>query len=252
VFVISGGGSGIGRALAHALARRNKQVLVLGRRLETLQETASFSPLISTCVADVSTVEGRQHVLSELDAFEQLDGLIHNAGQIQPIAPITDISEDAWRQALDVNLNAPLFLNQQLISKLTHGRVLHMGSAVAHFPISAWAAYCVSKAALYMLTRCWQLESKQTAFASVMPGIIDTDMQKTIRESQFMEPEQLRFYENLKKENRLLTPDVVASFLSWLLLDVSRDEYIAQEWDIYETTHHASWLRAPHRVPHWE
>ncbi|MGQ3892837.1 SDR family NAD(P)-dependent oxidoreductase [Legionella sp. CNM-4043-24] len=252
MFVVTGGGSGIGRALAQALAQLGRPVMIVGRRREALVETAADFPLISVCQADVSTAEGRQHLQNELSQVERLDALIHNAGMIEPIMPIGAIPEEAWRQTMEVNLNAPLFLNQALADKLTQGRVLHMGSAVAHFPVSGWAAYCVSKAALHMLTRCSQLESRQTAYASVMPGIIDTDMQALIRNSEGMDPEQVLFYKNLKKDNRLLSPDTVASFLCWLLLDVEREVYVEREWDIYETFHHASWLRAPHRVPHWE
>lgn len=252
MFVVSGGGSGIGRALALALASRGKEVLIVGRRLSLLQETAASSPLISFCASDLSTSEGRTKLLSLLAKQERLEGLVHNAGTIDPIAPIATIKEQDWQRALDLNLNAPLFLTQSLLGKLTQGRVLHMGSAVAYFPIAAWAAYCTSKAALSMLTRCWQLESKEVAFASVMPGIIDTDMQALIRQSNSMAENNLQFYKTLKQENRLLMPATVACFLTWLLLDVPRDEYAAQEWDIYDTAHHASWLQAPHTVPSWE
>lgn len=253
MFVVTGGGSGIGRALAHALAMRGKQVLIVGRRQQALEETASsFSSLITVCHADISSADGRTRLLSQLEDCEQIDGLVHNAGLIEPIMPIANIPEDGWRKILEVNVNAPLFLNQLLLNKLTFGRVLHISSGVAHFPVSGWAAYCVSKAALAMLTRCWQLESAQTAFAGVMPGIIDTNMQAMIRESHGMDPSQLKFYKTLQKENRLLKPETVALFLTWLLLDADRGEYVSQEWDIYDTSHHPSWLQAPHRVPHWD
>lgn len=66
MFVVTGGGSGIGRALTHSLAMRGKKVLIIGRRLDALTETASFSPLISVCCADITSQSGRQDILAHL------------------------------------------------------------------------------------------------------------------------------------------------------------------------------------------
>ena len=249
MFVVTGGGSGIGKALAHALASRGKPVLIIGRREQLLVDTAAFSPLISTLSVDVSTSIGRQLVMTRLKNTRHIDGLIHNAGVIDPILPITSIDETLWREVMATNVDAPLFLSQLLYDKLTHGRVLHLGSGAANFPVKGWAAYCVSKAALSMLTRCWQLESEPVAFASVMPGIIDTPMQAKIRNAAHMEPNKLDFFQSLKEENQLLLPDTVALFLCWLLLDIDKSAFVSREWDIYDTTHHHAWLVSPHRVP---
>lgn len=252
MYVITGGGSGIGRALAHALVLRGQEVLVVGRREDALRETAAFSPLITICCTPIDTEEGRQQLLMALNNHEKLDGLIHNAGRVDPITPLGSIKESDWQQTMAVNLHAPLFLTQQLLSKLEKSRVLHIGTGAAHFPIASWAAYCVSKAGLAMLTRCWQLESSNTAFASVMPGIVDTDMQAVIRHSHTMEVDKLDFFKTLQKENRLLKPAAVAHFLTWLLLDIDREEFVSKEWDIYDSTYHSRWLSTPHVIPHWE
>jgi len=57
---------------------------------------------------------------------------------------------------------------------------------------------------------------------------------------------------DLKAKGQLLDCATVAAFISWLLLDVSPDEYRSQEWDIYDTQHHDRWLKPPHRVAGWE
>ena len=100
-----------------------------------------------------------------------------------------------------------------------------------------------------MLTRCWQIESAGIAFASVMPGIIDTNMQATIRGASHMNPDKLDFFNRLKNNNKLLTPETVADFLCWLLLDLDVSTYCSKEWDIYDTTHHSAWLVPPNSVP---
>ncbi|MFC3909893.1 SDR family NAD(P)-dependent oxidoreductase [Legionella dresdenensis] len=252
MFVITGGGSGIGRALAHSLADRGHEVLIIGRRQALLAETAAFSPLISVFCADVSTSEGQAEIINALKPVRQITGLIHNAGIIEPIKGIADITSAEWQHTLATNLNAPLALSQKLLAKLSGNRVLHIGSGVAYFPVKGWAAYCVSKAALSMLTRCWQLESEDVHFASVMPGIIDTDMQALIRQAAFMDAEKKDFFMQLHQDNKLVSPATAAIFLTWLLLDISPEEFSSKEWDIYDTTDQARWLVAPHTVPHWE
>lgn len=249
MFIITGGGSGIGRALAHTLAKRHKSVLIIGRRESALIETTKFSSLIDYICADVSLFEGRRQVLARLGKGQIIEGLIHNAGVIEPILPITAVDEAAWRQVMATNLEAPLFLSQLLFDRLKNGRVLHIGSGAAYFPVAGWSAYCTSKAALSMLTRCWQLESDDVAFASVMPGIIDTDMQAQIRDASHMSAEKVDFFKRLHQEKQLLSSATVAEFLCWLLLDVDAAQYVSQEWDIYDQSHHPAWLVAPHSVP---
>jgi NAD(P)-dependent dehydrogenase (short-subunit alcohol dehydrogenase family) len=249
MFVITGGGTGIGRALAISLALRGQNVLIIGRREDKLRMTADVSPLITFLCADITMSVGRAEIRAHLRRVPRLSGLVHNAGVIEPIVPISALDETSFQTILSTNLEAPLLLTQQLLNQLTGGRVLHIGSGAAYFPIKGWAGYCVSKAALAMLTRCWQLESSTVSFASVKPGIIDTDMQATIRASVAMHPEKQDFFETLYATKRLIKPEAVAAFLTWLLLDVpvavyGRDE----EWDIYDTTHHPAWLVPPHEV----
>lgn len=248
MYVITGGGTGLGRALALDLAKRQENVLIVGRHIETLQDTASQSQYIEYCCADVSHVDGRA-LLVEKIGQTNLRGLIHNAGTIDPILPITRISESEWQACMATNVEAPLFLTQALLPLLGSARVLHIGSGAAYFPIKGWAVYCSSKAALAMLTRCWQIEKPDLQIASVMPGIIDTPMQAIIRDAQYMDPEKHEFFCQLKNNGGLLTPETVSEFLIWLLLDISSKEYVSKEWDIYDTSHHANWLRAPNVVP---
>lgn len=252
MFVVTGGGSGIGRALARALAERGNSVLIVGRHESTLIETSKSNSLIDYLCADVSTLEGRTRIQKHLQETPAINALVHNAGVIEPITPIHNIDESSWRQVLATNVDGPLFLTQLLQDKLANGRVLHIGSGAAYHPIEGWAAYCVSKAALSMLTRCWQLESDQIAFASVMPGIIDTNMQALIRHAQYMEPKKQEFFKRLKREKKLLSPETVAIFLCWLLLEIEQDRYTEQEWDIYDETHHNEWLAPPYEVPRFE
>lgn len=249
MYVITGGGSGLGRALALQLAKHQQKVLIVGRHVNTLQETAQQSTQIEYFCADVSLAEDRSKLVEMLLGHTKLLGLIHNAGIIDPILPMKHMQETEWRACMNTNLDAPFFLTKALFPVLGQARVLHIGSGAAYFPIKGWSVYCTSKAALAMLTRCWQIEEPALQIASVMPGIIDTSMQATIRDAQYMDPDKHEFFCHLKKTGALLTPETVAAFLVWLLLEISPEQYVSKEWDIYDTSHHEYWLREPNRVP---
>lgn len=249
MYIVTGGGRGLGRALAHALSGRGEQVLIVGRHEETLRETAAFSPTIAYLQMDVSSASDRERLYAYLAPVSTIKGLIHNAGVIDPLEALETISLSSWRTTMMTNVEGPLFLSQGLLKKLDGGRVLHIGSGAAYFPVAGWAAYCTSKAALSMLTKSWQLETTSPAFASVMPGIVDTAMVASIRHAQNIPAEKRDYFNWLKQEERLLTPETVACFLCWLLLDINQETYVSKEWDIYDKSHHQHWLVEPHVVP---
>lgn len=249
MFVITGGSRGIGRALALSLAAQHHPVLIIGREQKTLDTVAKKNASIQTLAADIATEEGQATLIQALTQYKTLKGFIHNAGAISPIQSIQTLPADAWLHIMNLNLNAPFFLTQALYSQLTGGRVLHIGSGAAHFAVAGWAPYCVSKAGLSMLTKAWQLECPDMATAFVMPGIVATEMQATIRTSTHQHPEKVAFFQNLYDQKQLITPETVASFLTWLLLNVDETRYVSQEWDIYDVSHHPEWLKPPHQVP---
>ena len=251
MFIITGGGSGIGQALAFNLAQRGQKVLIIGRNQAHLQQTAANSPLIDYLVADVTLEDDRLKIMEYVQS-QPLSGLVHNAGIIEPITAIETITQAQLRLIMATNVEAPLLLTNKLFQQLQNARVLNIGSGAAHFPIPTWAAYCVSKAALAMLTRCWQIESLTMHVASVMPGIIDTPMQDLIRHASLMDAQKRDFFQRLKDQRQLISCATVASFLTWLLLDVDAASFVAQEWDIYDQTHHDLWLKPPHVVPVFE
>lgn len=248
MFVVTGGSSGIGCALAKELAHRGRQVLIIGRRGDRLEKVASSFSTISYLQADVSTPEGCYQIRERLESYDYIEGLVHNAGIIEPLSSMDKIKGDAWHQIMATNLTAPFFITQLLFDKLINGRVLHIGSGAAYHPIKGWAGYCVSKAALSMLNRCWQLEFPARAFSSVMPGVVDTPMQVQIRSTENAADDG-NYFRQLKEGNKLISPETVSKFLCWLLLDIEKNKFKAKEWDIYEKSHHSYWLKPPHIVP---
>ena len=115
MYVITGGGTGLGRALVLALSARGQSVLIVGRRESVLQETAAHSPLISYLCADVSSEEGMEQIKTHLDAYPSLAALVNNAGTLGPIESLNNLQHEAWLNTLNTNLNAPLFYPKNYI-----------------------------------------------------------------------------------------------------------------------------------------
>jgi benzil reductase ((S)-benzoin forming) len=249
MFVITGGSSGMGKALAENLASKQQSVLILGRNKQALTQIAASSPHIQMLQANLTTPKGRLAVIKYLKNQKHIEALIHCAGVIEPITPLPSLDEAGWRDIFEVNLIVPFLLTQCLYDKLIGGRVLQISSHFAQKPVHALAAYCISKRAVSTLINCWQLECPEIASTIVLPGVVNTPMAATVRGSKHITPEQRQILHNLKNNDQLISPETVASFLAWLLLDVEKKRFSSQEWDIYDTSHHKEWLIAPHHVP---
>ncbi|MGA0404041.1 MAG: SDR family NAD(P)-dependent oxidoreductase, partial [bacterium] len=181
--LITGGGTGIGRALAERFAAKGWRVTIVGRRLNLLQEVARDYPdKISIISADVGSIQDRQKIVAE--AKGTLDLLVHNAAVLGPVGPILDQSPEDWKSHMATNVEGPLFLTQALLPNLVeNSRVVNISSGAAHQGIPGWGMYCTSKAALFMLGQLLkdELAQRNIWFGSVRPGIVDTPMQAEIR-----------------------------------------------------------------------
>ena len=243
--LITGGGTGIGRALAERFAAKGWQVTIVGRRLELLQEVARDYPdKISIISADVGRNQDRQKIVSE--AKGTLDLLVHNAAVLGPVGPILDQSPEDWKSHMATNVEGPLFLTQALLPNLVeNSRVVNISSGAAHQGIPGWGMYCTSKAALFMLGQLLkdELAQRNIWFGSVRPGIVDTPMQAEIRT---LEPEDFPMVEQFqqyKATGALVTSELVAQYLEWLLLEVSGPQLGEQEWDIRDAEWQSAWQK---------
>ena len=243
--LITGGGTGIGRALAERFAKKGWLVTIVGRRLNLLQEVAQENPdKITFISADVGKIQDRQKIVNE--AKGTLDFLVHNAAVLGPVGPILDQNPENWRTHMATNVEGPLFLTQALLPNLVqNSRVIHISSGAAHQGIPGWGMYCTSKAALYMLGQLLkdELAQRNIWFGSVRPGIVDTPMQEEIRTldpENFPRVEQFRQY---KATGALVTSELVAQYLEWLLLEVSGPQLGEREWDIRDSEWQSAWQK---------
>jgi len=234
IAVITGGGTGLGQAIAKQLAERGLQIYIIGRRQAKLKETQRFYPKnIIPIVADVSTVKGRKTIASKLNNIA-IDFVVHNAAIVVPITPLEQITLKQWRKIQATNVEGPLFLTQLLFPQLKNkARILHISSDCASYPLAHWIPYCTSKAALHMMYKCLKKEfsEKNIAIGSVDPGMMDTPMQRFICSDKTRFPEKYTRKE-LQEKNLLLSPDVSAKFCVQMLLEFTSESYSAKEYAV--------------------
>ncbi|MEV4916260.1 SDR family oxidoreductase [Streptomyces tirandamycinicus] len=178
--IITGGGSGIGRATARRFAARGDRVLVVGRTAGLLDETAEGHDGMRTLVADITEPgAGEAVVEAALEAFGRVDVLVNNAGA-GTFAPLAALDRAVTEHQIAVNLIGPAFVAQAALAALeaTGGTIVNVSSAgslgIQGFPDNS--VYWATKAALNHFTRTWAVElaPRGIRVVSVAPGVTDT------------------------------------------------------------------------------
>jgi NAD(P)-dependent dehydrogenase (short-subunit alcohol dehydrogenase family) len=171
VAVVTGGGSGIGRAVAFALAGEGYSVVVAGRRKEPLDATAAEASklgarmlVVPTDVGDVGSV--RALFAKTRETFGRLDLLFNNAGSGAPPLPLEDLTFDQWKSVLDANLTGAFLCTQEAIKLMKSqqprgGRIVNNGSISAHAPRPNSAPYTATKHAITGLTKSTSLDCRK-------------------------------------------------------------------------------------------
>jgi NAD(P)-dependent dehydrogenase (short-subunit alcohol dehydrogenase family) len=167
IALVTGAGSGIGRAVAIGLAADGFSVVLAGRRADALQETAgsiSTELLVQpTDVCDVASVDALYAAID--DRFGRLDLLFNNAGVGAPGVPLEDLSLAQWQRAVDTNLTGSFLCAQRAISRMKRqdpvgGRIINNGSISAHTPRPNSAPYTATKHAITGLTKSIALDGR--------------------------------------------------------------------------------------------
>jgi NAD(P)-dependent dehydrogenase (short-subunit alcohol dehydrogenase family) len=158
--IVTGAGSGIGRAAARGFARVGARVVGVGRRTDALEETRAGSPEIIAYSADVCAPDApRQVIDAAISRWGRLDVLVNNAG-LTKVMPLAETTADGIAGMFDLNVTAPSLLAHAALPHLrkTKGSIVNISSTYGHRPIPGAAHYAASKAALEQLTRSWALE----------------------------------------------------------------------------------------------
>ncbi|MFG3719156.1 SDR family NAD(P)-dependent oxidoreductase [Streptomyces massasporeus] len=177
--LVTGAGSGIGRATAHAFADEGAHVVAVGRREAPLVETAGHDPSrISPLVADITAVDGPETIVrTALDRHGRLDVLVNNAG-IVDARSLRTYTRAGVDPLLATNLLAPVLLTQAALPALedSRGVIVNVTTSVGQRGWPGNSLYAAGKAALEVLTRSWAVELAPLGIrvAAVAPGAIDT------------------------------------------------------------------------------
>ncbi|PBC64047.1 3-oxoacyl-ACP reductase [Streptomyces sp. Tue6028] len=192
IAVVTGAGSGIGRAVAVELLRTGWSVALAGRRTATLEETAALAPgAPSTAVrTDVARPDDVAALFAAVrDRFGRLDLLFNNAGTFGPGGvPLEELPYDAWRHVVDTNLNGAFLCAQAAYRQMKEqdpqgGRIINNGSISAHAPRPRSVAYTATKHALTGLTKSLSLDGRpyRIACGQIDIGNAATDMTEGMR-----------------------------------------------------------------------
>ncbi|MDH3220700.1 MAG: SDR family oxidoreductase [Gammaproteobacteria bacterium] len=175
VALVTGAGSGIGRAVCVALLNDGYSVVLAGRRLEPLQETvvlAAVDPARALCVpADVGKPDQVGDLFAQAaQAYGRLDLLFNNAGSFTPGIPMEELTYEQWQATVDVNLTGPFLCAQQAIRMMKAqtprgGRIINNGSISAHAPRPFSAPYTATKHAITGLTKSISLDCRNDNIA---------------------------------------------------------------------------------------
>ena len=223
--LVTGASRGLGAATARLLAEIGANVALMARSSDDLKAVADLIRASGgqalSVTGDVTRAPDCQRAVAEtVEAFGGLDAVVNNAGLSQPIAPIAEAHPKAWERNLAVNVLGPFLVTQAALPHLRQcgGRVINVSSGAAVSVMEGMAAYCAAKAAVNHFTRVLAEEEPEITALAISPGVMDTDMQRTIRREggRGMPPETHARFVRYHEEGELLPPEVPGCALAVL------------------------------------
>ena len=169
--IVTGAGSGVGKATAQLFLKTGWKVGLVGRNIENLKTTAADhenAMVLQTDVTDETAV--RENFYGALESWGHLDVLFNNAGVSLPSTTIDEIEIDSWRNLIDINLTGSFICAKEAFRIMRRqnpkgGRIVNNGSVSAHVPRWGSAAYTASKHAITGLTRSISLDGRPHSIA---------------------------------------------------------------------------------------
>jgi len=166
VALVTGAGTGIGKAAALAMLQDGYRVALVGRRKELLEKTASGFDNAMVLPGDITKQEVVKAVFAKVkERWGRLDVLFNNAGMGAPAVPMEDLPYETWKAVVDINLNAMFLCSQEAVRIMKAqqpkgGRIINNGSISAHAPRPNTIAYTATKHAVTGLTKSISLDGR--------------------------------------------------------------------------------------------
>ncbi len=216
--IITGGSRGLGQALISKLLNKGDHVAEISRNGKfNTAEAKSF-------VCDFANDKNKEKILEQVfktfdpNQYEMIS-LVNNAGMVEPVVYLQQLSQDQIAKSIMVNLIAPMALTAAFLKMLTpyinKKVIVNVSSGVARHPKETWAVYSAAKAGLECLSTVAAIENegKNVTVINYEPGIIDTEMQAVIRSVPSERFPDLKRFVDFKKEGALASPEHVADHL---------------------------------------
>ena len=224
--VVTGGGTGIGAAVAEALAADGVRLTLMGRRLQPLETKAATLKNAQSVCCDVTDSENVAAAFEQARTeFGPIEILVNNAGAADT-APFHKMDNQHWRRMLAVNLDGVFNCTQSVYAEMRKhgwGRIVNVASTAAVKGYAYVSAYCAAKHGVLGLTRSMALEAARTGVTvnAVCPGYTDTDIvrdavKNIVDKTGRSEGEALAQLTHNNPQGRLIQPAEVADAVVWL------------------------------------
>ena len=225
---VTGGGRGIGRAAAIALAAHGASLAIVARTQSELDQTAAEIKArggkVITALLDVSNWDMVDWTAKQIEAaLGPIDILVNNAGILEPLGKLWETKPEEWTRLIDINVSGAYYCMRSVLPDMVQrnrGVVVNISSGAATSAAPYWTAYATSKAALDHLTRTLAVDLKGIAVRtySLHPGITETKMQTTLRGAapDQLPPERSQFFIDEKEDGKVFDPSVPARAIVWL------------------------------------
>jgi NAD(P)-dependent dehydrogenase (short-subunit alcohol dehydrogenase family) len=240
VAIVTGGGRGLGRAVAERLAGLGASVVVASRNAPELDDVArAIKRAGGKVLAQTADIADERQVQELVLATERWVGpatiLVNNAGMVDPMVQLARSNSVLWLRSVAINVGGTYLATRAVLPGMLerdYGRIVTISSGAASRPSAGWTAYSAGKAAVVQMTRSLALELEGTGVTAVTfnPGYMDTEMQERIRRTSPSEFPRSEEYRAAQREGKLQDPREPARGVAYLALPTTRRSGEAVEW----------------------
>lgn len=233
LLILTGHSKGLGRAILDAYLQKDEFEIIGISRTKLGLNTPNLTE-ISMDFSEISVLEDEFTRFFPLRDYQQII-LINNAGWIGEVKPVGSLQVKDLKTQINVNLLAPMCLTNAFVAAFGNTKaekiICNISSGAASKPVEGWGGYCTTKAGLEMFTKVAAKESKdpKLRYFSVAPGIIDTQMQDEIRQTNSLDFPQIERFKNYKENGDLASPESVAAKIIYLLENEDRFQGVIQD-----------------------
>ncbi|TMG64551.1 MAG: SDR family oxidoreductase [Chloroflexi bacterium] len=228
VAIVTGGGRGLGRAIAERLAAMGAAVVIASRNAPELDEVAkAIKRAKGRALAQTADIADERQVQELVLATERWVGpatiLVNNAGMVDPMVPLARSNAALWLRSVAINVGGTYLATRAVLPGMLdrgYGRIVTISSGAATRPSAGWTAYSAGKSAVVMMMRSLALELEGTGVTACCfnPGYMDTEMQERIRRTSTSDFPRSDEYRAAHREGKLNDPKEPARTVAYLVL----------------------------------